>query len=76
MRTPSAHTHEVVCRVRCVYETDLEPPQATPTIAPFSAIAVEAQGYPDAPNQPEFPSILLRKDDTLTQITRFKLSLP
>lgn len=54
----------------------LESPEATPTIAPFSAIAIEAQGYPDAPNQPEFPSILLRKDDTLTQITRFKLSLP
>ncbi|MEP4198051.1 MAG: aldose epimerase family protein [Aliishimia sp.] len=46
----------------------------TPIIKPFSAIAIEAQGWPDAPNHAQFPSIELRKGDHLKQITHFKLS--
>ncbi len=51
-------------------------PPNTPPIHPFSALAIEAQGWPDAPNQPEFPSILLRKGDTSIQTVRFNLRLP
>ena len=35
------------------------------------AICLETQGYPDAINQSQFPSIVLKKDDTYKAITRF-----
>ncbi len=47
-----------------------------PQIRPFEALALEAQGYPDAPNQPEFPSILLRPGQTHQRVTRWEFSLP
>ena len=54
----------------------LDAPQGTPPIAPFSALAIEAQGWPDSANQPNFPSILLHAGDTTRQITKFSLQLP
>lgn len=47
---------------------------AGPQIKPNAGIALEPQGWPDAPNQPGFPSIMLDKGQTYRQITRYKLS--
>lgn len=35
-------------------------------------VALEAQGWPDAPNRPEFPSILLRPGTRYEQVTRWR----
>lgn len=40
----------------------------------FKGIAIEAQGWPDAPNKPNFPPITLAKGETLTQITEWRFS--
>ena len=40
------------------------------------AIAIEAQGWPDAPNHPGFPSIELAPDQTYHQTTEWRLSCP
>lgn len=47
---------------------------AGPQICPNAGIALEPQGWPDAPNQPDFPNILLDKDDIYRQITRYRVS--
>jgi aldose 1-epimerase len=39
---------------------------------PHGGIAIEAQGWPDAPNQPGFPSIALNPGETYSQTTRWK----
>jgi aldose 1-epimerase len=36
-----------------------------------SGLCLETQGYPDAPNQPEFPSVTLRAGDTMRSTTVF-----
>ncbi|MCB2109883.1 MAG: galactose mutarotase [Defluviimonas sp.] len=44
--------------------------------APYGAhagLALEPQGWPDAPNRPDFPSVLLRPGETYRQTTRFRL---
>ncbi|MGJ8595953.1 aldose epimerase family protein [Sulfitobacter sp.] len=41
---------------------------------PFSGIALEPQGWPDAPNHPDFPSIVLPSGQTYHQRTTFKFS--
>lgn len=41
---------------------------------PYSGLALEAQHWPDAINQPHFPSILLAPEDTYRQITRYVFS--
>lgn len=41
---------------------------------PFSGIALEPQGWPDAPNQPDFPSVILPKGETYCQMTTFQFS--
>ncbi len=46
---------------------------ALPRIAPFSALAIEAQGWPDAPNNPQFPSIVLRAGTIQRQVTEFHI---
>ena len=51
----------------------LPAPEFTPPIAPFSALAIEPQGWPDAPNHADFPSILLRAGEKRSQISRFRL---
>lgn len=45
-----------------------------PEIAPYAAIALEPQHWPDAPNQPDFPQITLHPDAIYRQITRYTLS--
>ncbi len=40
-----------------------------------SAIALEAQNYPDAPNHDNFPSAVLRPGETYTQITTYGFSV-
>jgi aldose 1-epimerase len=42
--------------------------------APFAGVALEAQGWPDAPNQPGFISIALAPGDTYRQVTRLTFS--
>ncbi len=54
----------------------VETPANTPQIAPFAGLAIETQGWPDAPNQPKFPSILLKSGNILKQITRFSVKTP
>jgi len=39
-----------------------------------SAIALETQHYPDSPNHPNFPSILLNPGETYTQTCIYKFS--
>ena len=58
------------------YLPKLPVPANTPPMAPFSALAIETQGWPDALNHPNFPSILARADEKLIQITRFELKMP
>ena len=43
-------------------------------IKPNAGIAIEPQGWPDAPNHPDFPSIFLDQDETYHQITRYDIS--
>lgn len=50
-------------------------PRALPgqRIAPFAGIALEPQGWPDAPNQPHFPSIALLAGDVYQQQTSYRI---
>ncbi|WP_299713717.1 aldose epimerase family protein [uncultured Tenacibaculum sp.] len=41
----------------------------------FPAICFETQHYPDAPNNPDFPSTLLQPDEVYTNETTFKFSV-
>lgn len=40
----------------------------------YDGIAVEAQGFPDAPNHPDFPSQLLRAGDTYSRFISFEFT--
>ena len=40
-----------------------------------SGLCLETQGYPDAPNHPNFPSITLERGDTSIQKTQFTFSI-
>lgn len=39
-----------------------------------AGIAIETQGYPDAPNQPAFPSILTDKDKKYRHVTEYRFT--
>ena len=41
---------------------------------PHAGVALEAQGWPDAPNRPDFPSTVLRPGETYRQTTTFTFS--
>lgn len=41
-------------------------------IGAFSGLAIEPQGWPDAPNRPDFPSVVLRSGFAVEQVTRFR----
>lgn len=42
---------------------------------PFrTGFALEAQKFPDSPNQPTFPSCVLKKGDKYTQVTIYKFT--
>lgn len=43
-----------------------------PGHGPYEGLAIEAQGWPDAPNHSGFPSIELRPDQTYHQITEWR----
>ena len=40
-----------------------------------AAFCLETQHYPDSPNQPEFPSSVLRPDEEFHQVTVYKFSV-
>lgn len=40
----------------------------------YDGIAIEAQGFPDAPNHPNFPSQVLKKGDTYSKFIHFLFS--
>lgn len=42
---------------------------------PRAGLCLEPQRFPDAPNQPAFPSAVLRPGETYRQITRYRFSL-
>lgn len=39
-----------------------------------NGLCLECQHYPDSPNQPEFPSTLLRKGEIYSQVTEYRFS--
>jgi len=41
---------------------------------PHAGLAIEAQGWPDAPNQPAFPSVMLDAGASYEQMTRWRFS--
>jgi aldose 1-epimerase len=53
----------------------LAAPARTSPIRPFSALAIEPQGWPDAPNQPGFPSIFLQKSSMFKSTSRFLIEI-
>ena len=44
-------------------------------VAYRSGLCLETQGYPDAPNQPEFPQVTLRPGETMRSTTVFTFSV-
>ncbi|MEJ6691501.1 MAG: hypothetical protein QNL02_20585, partial [Paracoccaceae bacterium] len=42
---------------------------------PFGGIAMETQGWPDAPNHTHFPSVILQPGDTYLHKTRYRFRL-
>ena len=40
----------------------------------YDGVAIECQGFPDAPNHPDFPSCVLRPGETYTRTIIFKLN--
>ena len=48
---------------------------ARPGRHPYEGIAIEAQGWPDAPNHPGFPSINAAPDAPYTQITEWRFTI-
>jgi aldose 1-epimerase len=43
---------------------------------PYEALAIEAQGWPDAPNHPGFPSVDLAAGGSVTQSMQWRFSRP
>lgn len=41
----------------------------------YAAFCMEAQHFPDSPNQPDFPTTILQPDQTYHQITQYKFSV-
>lgn len=50
---------------------DLHPGQ---DLGPYCGVALEPQGWPDAPHHPNFPSIALREGDIYRQSTIYRIS--
>ena len=44
--------------------------------SPYAGLAIEAQCWPDAPNQPHFPSIVLSAGQSYEQVTRWRFAGP
>ncbi|ROU01199.1 aldose epimerase family protein [Histidinibacterium lentulum] len=43
---------------------------------PYPALALEAQGWPDAPNRPDFPSVVTRPGETYRSVTEWRFTVP
>jgi aldose 1-epimerase len=43
---------------------------------PYPALALEAQGWPDAPNNPAFPGVVTRPGDTYRSVTEWRFTVP
>ena len=41
---------------------------------PYAGIALEPQRWPDGPNRPEFPTVILRPGETYRQISEFRIT--
>jgi aldose 1-epimerase len=59
-----------------VYSANYSPPSAglAKGYAVHSAVALEAQAFPNAPNVPSFPSAVLKQDTVYTQVTEYRFS--
>jgi aldose 1-epimerase len=57
-----------------VYSANYAPPTAAAAkgYGIHSAVALEAQGFPNAPNVPSFPSTFLKKGDTYSETTEYR----
>lgn len=49
---------------------------ARPGKTPYEGIAIEAQGWPDAPNHPSFPSVKITPAAPYTQTTEWRFTKP
>jgi aldose 1-epimerase len=60
-----------------VYSANYQPPTvgAAKGYAIHSAVALEAQGFPNAPNIPSFPSTLLRQDTIYNEVTEYRFGV-
>src|SRR5437868_6107783 len=60
-----------------VYSANYAPPTvaAAKGYAIRSAVALEAQAFPNAPNIPTFPSALLPQDTVYTEMTEYRFSV-
>jgi len=60
-----------------VYSANYQPPTAAAAkgYAIHSSVALEAQGFPNAPNIPSFPSTLLRQDTIYNEVTEYRFSV-
>ena len=60
-----------------VYSANYSPPPAglAKGYQKHSAVALEAQGFPNAPNIPSFPSTLLRPNQSYEQVTEYRFSV-
>ena len=60
-----------------VYSANYPPPSVgvAKGYAVHSAVALEAQGFPNAPNIPSFPSTLLRRDEAYDEVTEYRFKV-
>jgi aldose 1-epimerase len=60
-----------------VYSANYSPPSVgvAKGYAIHSAVALEAQGFPNAPNIPSFPSTLLRRDEAYDEVTEYRFKV-
>ena len=60
-----------------VYRANYAPPTVAATKGYHShgSIALEAQGFPNAPNIPSFPSTLLKRDAQYAEVTEYRFSV-
>ncbi|HET7083793.1 MAG TPA: aldose epimerase family protein [Rhizomicrobium sp.] len=60
-----------------VYSSNYQPPPVglAKGYAIHSAVALEAQGFPNAPNIPSFPSTLLKQDTIYSEVTEYRFSV-
>ncbi len=60
-----------------VYSANYQPPAvaAAKGYAVHSSVALEAQGFPNAPNIPSFPSTFLARDQVYNEVTEYRFSV-